>query len=379
MQPSFASSEPEWFTRSVEIVLDQADHLLTAGGPRELEQLTAELLGAELHRLAASDLLDVWIDVWFGRLVSAAATRCKRWADGAAVGRSAWWLLHGLAAVDTSPANAAAALDKVTAHVPHWLCGTEPAWLAGVPEIAATGDVWLARDGYGDRFAVIAAFVFPGDDSFVFLFDVNAAGLVELAGAGQYDDIDQAVRTWRSTVGVSARHERPHSLLDTAELRCLVQCDLTRRMPTGVESRATLDNWFRATRRYIDLADALHARGEELPGRHSLFDDIDPNPLVGEFADWYEDRHGDPVDLAAVDALAVEWLEGSLPETAHAISPDRVAFKRALLDDWIADDSITVAAKDLFPDWVRWLGLRTGLAEPLITSAVAVAARPWRR
>src|ERR1039458_2721579 len=38
---------PAWFDVSIKIVLDQASVVLTARGPRELEQATVELLGAE--------------------------------------------------------------------------------------------------------------------------------------------------------------------------------------------------------------------------------------------------------------------------------------------------------------------------------------------
>jgi hypothetical protein len=40
---------PEWFDRAIKTVLDGAEALASAPGPRALEQLTAELLGAELY------------------------------------------------------------------------------------------------------------------------------------------------------------------------------------------------------------------------------------------------------------------------------------------------------------------------------------------
>jgi hypothetical protein len=43
---------PAWFEASITRVLENASALPAARGPRELEQLTAELLGAELHRAA---------------------------------------------------------------------------------------------------------------------------------------------------------------------------------------------------------------------------------------------------------------------------------------------------------------------------------------
>ena len=46
MQPT---ESPDWFSVRNAAVLDAAEELKTAAGPRELERATAELVGAELH------------------------------------------------------------------------------------------------------------------------------------------------------------------------------------------------------------------------------------------------------------------------------------------------------------------------------------------
>jgi len=46
---------PAWFDSATKTVLDQAGVVMAARGPRELEQVTAELLGAELHRVLNED------------------------------------------------------------------------------------------------------------------------------------------------------------------------------------------------------------------------------------------------------------------------------------------------------------------------------------
>jgi len=84
-------------------------------------------------------------------------------------------------------------------------------------------------------------------------------------------------------------------------------------------------------------------------------------------------RHGTEPDPEAVGALAQEWMEGTLPATWHAVSPHRVAFQLALINDWIPDDPITVAAKALLPEWVRWHREQAGLPEHLVDRGVAVA------
>jgi hypothetical protein len=135
-----------------------------------------------------------------------------------------------------------------------------------------------------------------------------------------------------------------------------------------------MDNWFRARRRIHDLADALRRRGMSLPAARSLYHDLHTDPMTEAFTGWHVRRHGTEPDSEAVDALAPEWTEGTLPDTWHAVSPHRVEFQLALISDWIPDDPITVAAKALLPEWVRWHGEQAGLSEYLIDRGVAVAA-----
>jgi hypothetical protein len=63
----------------------------------------------------------------------------------------------------------------------------------------------------------------------------------------------------------------------------------------------------------------------------------------------------------------------TLPETWHAISPHRIEFQLALINDWIPDDPITIVAKALLPKWVRWHGEQAGLPPHLIDRGIAVA------
>ncbi len=110
-----------------------------------------------------------------------------------------------------------------------------------------------------------------------------------------------------------------------------------------------------------------------LPAARSLYHDLDTDPMAGAFTGWYMRRHGAEPDPEAVDALAQEWMEGTLPDTWHAVSPHRVEFQLTLINDWIPDDPITVATKALLPEWVQWHGEQAGLPEHLVNSAVAVA------
>ncbi len=145
-------------------------------------------------------------------------------------------------------------------------------------------------------------------------------------------------------------------------------------MIKGTEARAVTDNWFRAPRRIHDLAQALRERGIALPQATPLFGDIDAEPAAEAFTAWHRTRYGTDPDPDAVDALAGEWLDGALPGTEHSASPHRARYLLTLISDWIPEHPVTVAAKALLPDWVRWNGEQVGLPEHLINRAVAAAA-----
>jgi hypothetical protein len=64
---------PDWFERSIKAVIDQAGILMIARGPRELEQATAELGGAELHRAVREEPHRLFLDGFAEELAEAAA------------------------------------------------------------------------------------------------------------------------------------------------------------------------------------------------------------------------------------------------------------------------------------------------------------------
>src|ERR1019366_7425389 len=186
---------PGWFDASVNGVVDRAGVLMAARGPRELEQATAELAGAELYVAVREERHGMWFDWWFQELTDAAAARAREAAGGGARAR------EGL------PGGAAAG---------------QPEWLRLLPRIAATGEVWEMHDAYGTRFAVIAGFSYPGGaDPSVFLFDIDACGFVRLASAGVFDDVEQAAAAWRALAGEAASSARPGPVETAERLYCL--------------------------------------------------------------------------------------------------------------------------------------------------------------
>jgi hypothetical protein len=235
--------------------------------------------------------------------------------------------------------------------------------------------MWQMRDVYGVRFGVIAGFSYPGGvDPSVFLFDLDACGIVDLANAGAYDDVSEAAVAWRAMVGESAEGALPSLVPAPEQLHCLVHWDTGMGILHGAESDAALDNWFRARRRIHDVTEALRKRRTPLPPARSLYHDLDTAATVEAFTAWHADRHGAKPDPEVADALATEWLEGCLPGTEHAVSPHRVRFLQALIGDWIDDDPVTVGAKALLPEWARWHAEQSGLPQHLIDRTIAVAA-----
>jgi hypothetical protein len=358
--PDSAAKPPAWFGPAVDAVLRQADITMTAGDAWELERVTAELLGAELHHVVSLGYTDLQFDRWFDEVVTAAARQAPR------RGSALWRLLGGLGSICPAPT-----LPSVLAAASR-AGSTDADWVVTAHHVRATGDVWWLRDVYGTRFGVIASFVrADGPRPMYFLFDIDASCSVVLVGCDLFGGLGEAVAAWRSLVGDSADGVLPRTVSSADDLVCLVQCELDTRAPEGIESRATLRDWYRATRRFQDLADTVLGLGMPLPPPRFLHD-VDPGPMAAEFVGWWFERHGELLDPTVVSALAEEWMAGVLPGTWHSVSPDRVEFKRQLIDDWIPDDPTTVAVKALLPDWVRWHGEVTGLPDHLIGRALAI-------
>jgi hypothetical protein len=250
----------------------------------------------------------------------------------------------------------------------------QPEWLQLLPKIAATGEVWEMHDVYGTRFAVIAGFCYPGGiDSSVFLFDIDACEMVRLASAGVFDDVQQAAAAWRERAGDVAAGAEP-SLVEKADrLSCLVHLELEEEILDGSEPRTVLDNWLRANRRHMDLAEALRHQGMALPEAESLYHDLDIAPMADEFSAWHLHRHGSTPDPEAAEMLAEVWLEGALPSTRHAVSPHRARSGLEKINEDFTHDPVTNSAKALLPEWVRWNGEKSGLPGPLIDRSVAAA------
>jgi hypothetical protein len=374
--PFNTAEPPKWFDPAIDRILDRAEGLLAAQSPRELEQMVAELLGAEMHRALNEERSGLWFEWLVKELIDSAEVRITEdpgpsdpaWA-------ASWRLLYGLTSIVT-PALMSFALETLALAreaLPSGAAAGQPDWLTALPKIAATGDVQEMHDVYGTRFAVIAGYRYPGvAQEHMFLFDVDACAEVVLASAGMFDDAEQAAAAWRESLGEAAVGVVPTPVNTSERLLCLAYLDQGDDFLIGWESRAALDNYFRARRRIYELQKVLRKKRMPLPEAQSLFDDIEIEPEVEAFTAWYKQRHGGTPDPEVVEAVAGEWLEGALPGTSYSASPHRAKHRLVLISDW-RPDPITEPARELLPEWVRWNAEQSGLSEQLTERAVAAA------
>ncbi|MFF4867264.1 hypothetical protein ACFY3J_37525 [Streptomyces sp. NPDC001231] len=367
--------EADWYAESSARVLDEAGVLLGAVGPRELEDATAALLGAQLFERVHGDGGGLWFGAWFEQLAQAAAEQVRAGLEGTGGAWEApWRLLHGMASIGTPDLCAVTlrAMNRVQKQVRRTT--QPPEWLRLLPKPTATGELQLLRDPHLPRMGVLAEFAYPGGaDRHVYLWDVDACEGSCLAGGGSHEDFAQAAAAWRSAVGETAGHCAPY-VPDQADLQCLVQLDLGEEMLRGTENRERLDEWYRANRRLYELDRALRKRGQALPLRRSLYVDVETRWAEEAFAEWYAERNdGRRPDAEGAAALAEEWLEGALPGTELQPSPHRVQSQYALIHDWRPDHPVTASAHALFPDWVRFLAERGGYPEALAERAATTA------
>lgn len=371
------AERPQWFDPAITAVLDQAHVVLAAEGPRALEQLTSQVIGAQLHQVFEAEKGGLWFDRWFADLVSATETRAREQAAGGAW-QAPLRLLYGLAAIGTSGQALAAAnrLRKLIGRVPGQDPG--PRWPLDVRRLRADGDVVRLRDVWGTRYAVIAGFSYGGRDRSVFLFDVDTDFYNVVVGAGDFDDTEQAAAAWRQRVGDPAAHARVQPVEHIDQLDCLVHLRMDEAEMPEIPDRSVTDNWFRAQRRLAELRGALRRSGTGPIVATSLYD-VDTEPAVEEFTRWYRSRHGAEPNREAVEGLAYEWMSGVIPETWFSVSPARLHHQCELIGDWI-DDDVSRMAKTLLPAWVDWLTDRGGHPERLraqLADALRAGTARW--
>jgi len=365
---------PGWFDPALTAAVAETAELVSASGPRTLEEATARLIGAQLH--AADGLGATRYGAWTEELVGVLADRVLEGAAESWLG--AWYCLHGLLSI--APAGIAEWIGEVVGELrpslPQEAGLRLPSWLVDMPQVSATGELWRMVDVYGGRVGLIAGFRYPEPaEPTVYLLDFDVAGFPVLASAGVHDDVQQAAAAWRDEVGPAAVNAEPRLVDDGGDLQVLTHWDIGELFVTGNEPRTVMDNWYRSQRRADDLIEALARRGVVLPPSRSLAADLDIEPAVKAFTAWYAARHGQAPAPDPTEALAAEWLEGALPGTEHAVSPRRVQFVLQLVGDWM-DDDIAGRVRELLPEWIRWNAAETRLPAEFVEAALAALADP---
>lgn len=378
-QPSWMQETPHWFSPAITKLLDNLDPVLEASGPRELEQSTAELLGASMYHSEGDEGAHFWFTWWAYELARAAAQRVSATVGD---GESAGWhgslrLLYGMVSlvpVSLLP-GVRSELNRASKSArKHPAIRAELAdWLSLMPKCAPTGQLWRMLDAYGDRFGVLASVRYPGWETSIYSFDIDGSAFDRLAGAGEFDTVEEAAAAWRSSVGESATDAEISTVTSSADVECLAHWyprGPFAEILTGHESRLVFDNLFRARRRFEDLERVLAKRGTPLAA--ATREQEDTSAVCDAFGEWFDSRYGKLPSGEAVDALAWEWFAIAMPGTEHAASPERARTMRALVDDWVQDE-ITAAASALLPEWTRWHAERSGVSGELVARTVAAA------
>lgn len=361
-----------WWRPSITQILADTGPLIDAAGPRELEQASAELVGATLHRAIGEHTAGFALLDWLAALIDAAGK-----ADRGSAGPR--YLLHGITALAPHRLARAAATQLGRLGGPRT---GDPEWLAATGSVTPTGEVHLLADGYHTRFAVLVCCHRPGRDSGneVFLLDVDACTpIIRPFDAGPYDSQDDAAQAWRDTVGPSATGAEPDDA-DPAQLAEILPFPTDDPGVVGDESRRLMDNYFRIMRRCDDLRSTLADAGTPLPTdtewRRGLYHDAPVDPYLDAFTAWYTSRHGTAPDGQAARWLVEEWTHGTIAQTRLACPPHRTANVRERIALEWDDDPTTKAALALIPAWVRWCADQTGLTPNLTERAYAAATDP---
>jgi hypothetical protein len=94
--------------------------------------------------------------------------------------------------------------------------------------------------------------------------------------------------------------------------------------------------------------------------------------VAAAFTAWYSMRYGGTLDWRVTEHLASLWLQGCMPGTEHAVSPDRTLEFVMAIGDLVHDEDERDELLDLVPEWVQWIGELGGIPE-LIDLAVSAA------
>jgi hypothetical protein len=304
-----------------------------------------------------------------------------------------WTLLYGIAltapkpaaedergAVTDSYATAVTELEKTATLLSH----PERSHLTHpkLPVSAAlpTGSPLVARDAYGSRFLVAAAFGYEkGVPDHWYAWDIDACWMVSVVAAGTFATADEALAEWRAAVGTGADSEL--SKADPGLLAGLLGPGLESGpladMLQGHEPREFFEELYRMRRRARALLEAADGElGQDKPKDVDQFGK--PADVLKLFRDWYRTRHPDASTgiVATTEIIVDEWGPVSSPDEGsfYACSPFRVALAAHLISNAYGLDHARRAIR-LLPEWTQWCIEQSGIPESLARPSIEAADR----
>lgn len=345
-----------WWAPSHAAVLGRAGEL-AADSALELEDATAEIVGAEYWARFRSERFGFHPDRWLAALTELVCDELET-APEAGEGRPGLRLfVRGLAEMTPQVGSETEkALRRMLATVPG---GSE------VVRAEPSGGPLVVRDGYGSRFALLAPFAFGASDPHWYCWDIDACAQDRVVGAGVFASPDAAIAEWRGVVGPGAEGAEPAPCsADEARqlLRNLVEPGPLGTLMMGSESRAFIVEQFRMRQRARAL---LTGRAADRSRRPDL------GRIIEDFASWLAERGGGQPAREDIGTLAENWSTDDGPRY-YACSPHRIEHAVILVADGYLDE-YAEAALDLLPEWVEWCIERSGLTGDLADRARAAA------
>jgi hypothetical protein len=337
-----------------------------------LEERACAATGEVLLRRSRSDLSSGnSFNPWFGHLAKAAANRAVeliRSDDDAWRGPAC--LLLGLASIRHSGlvAHVDTAVNKVRKALGEQM--PDAFAMLAAERVEPTGRAWTAVDAYGDRFAlVIETRLSEGEEPSCYLVAVELAADNTATFAGQYSSVDSSFEMWRRHIGASAAAAVPRPVRSGEDVWFLMYLNDPADISYDLDLRPIFMEYFRAQRRIEDFVAGVRSRGSVIPPAVEVYRRQDVEPDFEPFMDWLGARGWDEDEVGdLVFTLLDEWLTGTAPGTAHAVSPLRVASRSLTTLDMF---DMGPRFKALMTEWVRYCADRTALAGPLVEAAVA--------
>jgi hypothetical protein len=365
----------EWWLESHERILATARALTWPNRLIDLETQTCQIVGDEFYDRLRSRVAGLHPVQWLRALAedTGAALHATP-AQSADEWQKLWMLLCGLALMaPRTPAD-----ESVHEKFPEFPGIKDPfetalaeagkfARLAadrgaepGIGRLAdgcrPTGEPLVARDVYGSRRLVMAAFSYDGGTpDHWYAWDIDLCWIAVVVGAGVFASAEDALREWRGAVGPAASGATLSSYPAGMTAQLLAPCLGTgplADMLQGNEPRDLIREYYRLRRRARDLTGSADSSA------------FDASPAPEAFLDWYATRHDD-VPAAVTQATATiheEWGPHEHPDerSFYACSPHRIEMAAHLIRESYFADHANPALR-LLPEWTQWCIERTGL------------------